>query len=147
MEKILLRKTMDYDKLVPLFIAGGLEIHEDTPAPEGLITCFELVEERTDRAIGAGGLVCDGGLFILRCIAVDKAYRGRQYGKMLVQAVLTEARKHNAKEVWLTAKIPTFYQKFGFVIVPREDAPHISDCQHCPQFHNGCDSEIMKIDF
>lgn len=143
----IIRRTIDYRKLVPLFIKSGLEIHEEDPIPTGLVTCFEMVDEKTGELIGASGLVHDNGLYIVRCIAVDEKYRGNGYGRLLVEVVLEELNQLQAKEAWLTAKIPGFYKKFGFEVIDRVVAPRISNCQECPQFHNGCESEIMKITF
>lgn len=147
MGKLVMRRTMDYFKLVPLFIKSGLEIHADDPVPEGLVTCFELVDEETEELVGASGLVNYKERFIVRCIAVDEKYRGKGYGRQMVEVVLEELHKLNASEAWLTAKIPKFYEKFGFEVVDRSVAPRISNCQACPQFHNGCESEIMRIQF
>ena len=147
MENKVMKRTMDYYKLVPLFIKSGLEIHESDPVPAGLVTCFELVGEETGELIGASGLVHHKGLFIIRCIAVEEVYRGNGYGRQLVEIVLDEAKKLGAKEAWLTAKIPKFYEKFGFEVIDRSVAPRISNCQECPQFHNGCESEIMRVQF
>ena len=145
-EKVI-KRTMDYRKLVPLFIKSGLEIHEDDPVPTGLVTCFEMVDRENGELIGASGVVHDNGLYIVRCIAVDEKHRGNGYGRMLVEIVLEELKRLQAKEAWLTGKIPKFYEKFGFEVVDRSVAPRISNCQECPQFHNGCESEIMKITF
>lgn len=142
-----IKRTMDYRKLVSLFIKSGLEIHEEDPTPTGLVTCFEMVDEETGELIGASGLVYDNGLYIVRCIAVDEKHRGNGYGRKLVEIVLAELKRLQAKEAWLTGKIPRFYEKFGFGVVDRTVAPRISNCQECPQFHNGCESEIMKITF
>lgn len=144
---VVINRTMDYFKLVPLFIKSGLEIHEDDPVPAGLITCFEMLDEETGYLVGASGLVHHKGIYIVRCIAVDEKYRGNGYGRKLVEIVLEEAKNHGAKEAWLTAKIPKFYEKFGFEVVDRSVAPRISNCQECKQFHNGCESEIMRITF
>lgn len=144
---VVINRTMDYFKLVPLFIKSGLEIHEDDPVPAGLITCFEMLDEKTGYLVGASGLVHHKGIYIVRCIAVDEKYRGNGYGRKLVEIVLEEAKNHGAKEAWLTAKIPKFYEKFGFEVVDRSVAPRISNCQECKQFHNGCESEIMRITF
>lgn len=143
----IIRRTIDYRKLVPLFIKSGLEIHEEDPIPTGLVTCFEMVDEKTGELIGASGLVHDNDLYIVRCIAVDEKYRGNGYGRLLVEVVLEELNQLQAKEAWLTAKIPGFYKKFGFEVIDRVVAPRISNCQECPQFYNGCESEIMKITF
>ena len=145
--KTKMNRTMDYFKLVPLFMKSGLEIHEDDPIPEGLVTCFELVDEETGALIGASGLVHYKGLYIVRCIAVEECFRGMGHGRELVEVVLKEARDLGAKEAWLTGKIPRFYEKFGFEVVDRSVAPRISNCNECPQFHNGCESEIMRIRF
>lgn len=142
-----MNRTMDYFKLVPLFIKSGLEIHEDDPVPEGLVTCFELINEENGELVGASGLVHHNDIFIVRCIAVDEKYRGYGYGRVLVEAVLEEAKVLNAEEAWLTGKIPRFYEKFGFEVIDRSVAPRISNCQECKQFHNGCESEIMRIRF
>ncbi len=145
MNRIIVQKTMDYKKLVSLFVTAGLEIHPEDPAPSGLVCCFELLDKDTGELIGASGLVHENELFIIRCVAVQERYRGNHYGKYLVQMALEEAKSMHAKEAWLTAKIPEFYKKLGFEIVARNDAPHISDCQNCPQFQTTCHSEIMKI--
>ncbi len=147
MGKKTIRRTMDYKKLVPLFIRSGLEIHEEDPTPTGLVTCFEMIDEATGEVVGASGLVYENDLFIVRCIAVEEKHRGNGYGRAMVEVVLEEMKKRQAKEAWLTGKIPRFYEKFGFEIVERERAPRISNCQACPQFHNGCESEIMRIVF
>ena len=39
----MLRKTMDYEALVDLFVRAGLEISPKDPRPEGFLTCFELL--------------------------------------------------------------------------------------------------------
>ena len=98
MGKAVLRRTMDYYKLVPLFIKSGLEIHADDPVPEGLVTCFELVDEESEELIGASGLVNHRGRFIVRCIAVEEKYRGNGYGRQLVEVVLKEAKELQAEE-------------------------------------------------
>lgn len=138
--------TKNYKSLVDLFVRAGLEIDPNDPEPEGLVTCMKLVDAETGNKYGAGGL-CYNGEYILRCIAVEEEYRGKGYGKRLVEAVMEEAKKRGAARIWLTAKVPEFYKKFGFRVVPRESAPFITKCGECPQYHNGCDSEVMVYDY
>ena len=144
-EKII--DTMDYGSLVDLFVKSGLEIHPDDPVPDGLVTCFRLEDEITGERYGAAGLCFDAEEYILRCVAVEEAQRGRGYGIRLVDAVMKKAEEMGAVRIWLTAKVPEFYKKFGFRIVKREDAPFQAKCIECPQYHNGCDSEVMVYDY
>lgn len=138
--------TMEYDSLVEFFIRSGLEMDPEEPAPEGLLTCIRLVDSDTGTMYGAGGL-CFDGEYIMRCIAVEEAYRGRGYGRRLVETIMEEARKRGAKRIWLTAKVPEFYKKFGFRIVSEDAAPFETKCGECPQYHNGCDSEVMVYEY
>ncbi len=139
----MIRKTMDYDSMVDLFVRSGLEIDSKEPAPEGLVTCFELLDESGIRQ-AAGGLCFDKGEYILRCVAVEEKQRGKGYGVQMVRRIIEEAEALGASTIWLTAKVPGFYRKFGFQVVPREEAPFVTKCGECPQYHNGCDSEVMK---
>ena len=143
MERFVLKKTMDYESMVDLFVRSGLEISPDEPRPEGLVTCFELVDTEKGKRIGASGLCCDDEEYVLRCVAVEEEYRGNGCGSRLVGAVMGEACRLGAKRIWLTAKVPEFYKKFQFRVVPREEAPFVTKCGECPQYHNGCESEVM----
>mgnify|MGYP001026905210 CR=1 FL=1 len=141
----MLRRTMDYEALVDLFVRSGLEISPKDPRPEGFLTCFELLDETSGRRIGASGLCCDRREYILRCVAVEEEFRGKGYGTRLVRAVMDEAVQRGAKRLWLTAKVPEFYKRLGFRVVPREEAPFVAKCIECPQYHNGCESEVMVL--
>lgn len=139
-------KSMNFKEMLPMFIEAGLEFRPDVEAPEGLIACFEMIEKESGRRIGGASLEKTCGEFVIRTVAIEKAYQGQGLGKKLVEYVIEEARSWDAKRIMLNAKVPGFYKKLGFVIVPREEAPPISECTECPRFHNGCDSEIMKLD-
>lgn len=139
--------TMDYESMVGLFVKSGLEIDPNEPAPDGLVTCFEMLEEETGERIGASGLCVENGEYVLRCVAVEEKHRGKCCGKALVTRVLEEAKAHDAKRIYLTAKVPGFYKKMGFHVIDREEAPIHSHCITCARFHNGCDSEIMMMEF
>ncbi len=81
---------MDYESMVDLFVRSGLEISPEDPRPDGLITCFELVDVQENRRIGASGLCCDADEYILRCVAVEEEFRGMGYGRKLVEAVTAD---------------------------------------------------------
>ena len=130
-EKIELIHTMAYQQFIPLFVRAGLEIDENEECPEGLITCLELKDCRTEN------------VYVIKAVAVEKEYRGNGLGVLLVREILNEAERRGADKVFLNAKIPDFYQKLGFEILQREKAPAISDCSTCSRYLHGCEPEIM----
>lgn len=138
-------KSMNFKEMLPMFIEAGLEFQPDAPEPEGLLTCFEMIDKESGRRIGGASLAKVYDEFVIRTVAIEKAYQGLGLGKRLVEYVIEEAKEWGAGRIMLNAKVPGFYKKLGFVIVPREDAPPISDCMSCPRFHNGCNSEIMEL--
>lgn len=145
-ESIVIKKSMNFRDMLPMFIEEGLEFKPDDPDPEGLLVCFEMMDAASGKRIGGGSLAKAYGEFLIRSVAVKKAYQGKGLGKKLVEYMIEEAKSWDAKRLLLTAKVPGFYKKLGFTVIPREDAPPISDCTSCPQFHNGCDSEIMRLE-
>lgn len=137
-------KSMNFEELLPLCIRSGLEMKPDEKAPEGLMFCLEMYDE--DKRVACAALVDKGEFYLVRAVAVEEDYRGQGLGRRIIEVLLQEAETLGRKEVMLTAKVPGFYQKLGFEIVAREEAPaSFTECLHCPQFHNGCDSEIMKL--
>ena len=140
--------TMNFKEMVPLFIRAGLEVKPDEPVPENLITRFEVIQKKDHIRVGGAALVKKEGEYILRCVAIEKEYQGQGLGSMVVLAAVDEAKMYGAKRLLLNAKVPGFYKKLGFQIIPREASPiEFSDCQTCPRFHNGCDSEIMILEW
>ena len=141
-----IKKSMDFEALLLMCIRAGLEMKPDEKAPEGLMFCLEMYDENVDKRVACAALVDTGELYLVRAVAVEEEYRGLGLGRRIIDELLEEAKNCGIKELMLTAKVPGFYQKFGFEIVAREEAPaSFTDCLYCPQFHNGCDSEIMKL--
>ena len=108
-------KTDDYLQFETLFTAAGLEFNldESGTGPEGFVTAFACMGE--DGALMGAAAVCRRkGCFILNDIAVEQAYRGKQIGKELLFRSLSEMRGLGASEVYITAKAPLFFEKYGF---------------------------------
>ncbi len=145
-ESVVIKKSRNFKDMLPMFIEAGLEFKPDDPDPEGLLVCFEMLDKESGRRIGGGSLAKAYGEFLIRSVAVEEAYQGKGLGKKLLEYMIGEAKEWDAKRLLLTAKVPGFYKKLGFEVIPREDAPPISDCTSCPRFHNGCDSEIMRLE-
>ena len=137
-------ETKEYFPLVPMYIEAGLEVNIEDPEPEGIISCLKMMSD--DNMIGCATLTDVNGEYIIRCVAIKKEYQGKGLGSILVNKVIEKAKERKAKRVLLTAKVPEFYKKLGFEIISRKEAPFESDCINCHRFHNGCESEVMKLD-
>lgn len=146
MSKYKIIKSMNFRDMLPMFIEAELEFKPDSPDPEGLLVCFELYDEEEGKRIGGAALakVCDE--FVVRSVAVESKYRMKGLGTLILNNIIAEAKEWGAKRLMLTAKVPDFYKKFGFEIIPREDAPPISACINCSKFNNGCAAAVMKLD-
>ena len=70
-EKIELIHTMAYQQFIPLFVRAGLEIDENEECPEGLITCLELKDCRTEKIVGAAVLVYTENVYVIKAVAVE----------------------------------------------------------------------------
>lgn len=137
-------ETKEYFPLVPMYIEAGLEINIDDPKPEGIVLCLKMMD--VDNLVGCATLTEINGEYIIKCVAINKEYQGKGLGSILVNKVIEKVKDRKGKRVLLTAKVPEFYKKLGFEIISREEAPYESDCINCHRFHNGCESEIMKLD-
>lgn len=40
-------QSMNYEEMIPMFIEAGLEMDADEQRPEGLLTCYELIDNNT----------------------------------------------------------------------------------------------------
>ena len=154
--------TDDYERLVPFFVANDLEFpdEEDYEVPTDLVQCWKVTEGaqpepdedsaeyKTDRYRLIGGFVLAErqGEFIVDGIAVDTEYRKEKLGKALLDLGIAETRKRGGKRIFLVARAPGFFRKFGFVTVPREEAPNFFECLTCPQYGVDCHPEVMRLD-
>ncbi len=146
MKDLFIEVTEDYDALVPMFIKNELEFSEDEPVPTDIVKCWKAVDEEGNLqggivlALREGKFICDG-------IAVNEAYRNTGTGQKLMQLLLEEAEAEGAKTVYLVARAPRYFEKkFGYVSIPREEAPDFFECFTCPQYGISCHPEVMKYD-
>ena len=104
-----------------------------------------VVAECEERIIGCGALHLDGlHLAEIRSIAVHPKAKGLGAGRLVVEALLQEAERHNVTCVCLFTRIPEFFSRVGFNVASREDLPDkiYKDCIHCPRFY-ACDEIAM----
>ena len=104
-----------------------------------------VVAEHDGEIIGCGALHLYGlHLAEIRSICVHPQAKGIGAGRLLVKALLKEAKRHNVTCVCLFTRIPEFFSGLGFDVASREDLPDkiYKDCIHCPRFH-ACDEIAM----
>jgi amino-acid N-acetyltransferase len=107
---------------------------------------FVVVEDE-GRIIGCGALHLYGmHLAEVRSITVDPTVQGKGAGFLVVKELLKEAQTQQVGCVCLFTRIPDFFARMGFRVVPREDLPDkmYKDCMRCPRLHM-CDEVAMAI--
>src|SRR5207245_10970185 len=78
-------------------------------------------------------------------IAADPAHQCSGRGKLLVPALLSQAKQHAVPRICLFTRKPEFFSQLGFAMAQREDLPDklYKDCCVCPRFH--CCDEVAMV--
>ena len=138
-----IEETTEYYPLTVLFKESGLDVKIESESPQGVLkmwACFD----KDGELLGGSVLQEKNGRFILKDLAVKDGYRRAGIGKSLMETALDEAKNLGAEEIWGCAKVPEYYTAKGWVIVPDESAPEISDCQSCEQYLKVCFPRIIR---
>ena len=168
---IRISETGDYERLVILFVENGLEFSAEDVVPTDLVKCWKAEEERGGvfgdegsaavAVFGGGGAAAAGatlklvggcvlakreGHFICDGIATDPSARGQRVGERLLFAMIDEVRALGDNALYLVARAPGFFAKYGFAAVPRDAAPTFFECFSCPQYGISCQPEVMRLD-
>ncbi|HEY1731791.1 MAG TPA: N-acetyltransferase [Terriglobales bacterium] len=104
-----------------------------------------VVVEKEGEIVGCGALHLYGmHLAEVRSITVTNRSAGRGAGRVLIDALLEEAKKQSVTCVCLFTRIPDFFAKMGFRQVKKEALPDkaLKDCVKCPRV-NACDEIAM----
>ena len=104
-----------------------------------------MVLEEAGEVIGCGALHLYGPhLAEIRSITVHRTWQKRGGGELLVQSLMSEARKHQVSCICLFTRSPQFFSKLGFDVAQRDDLPDKinKDCCVCPRYHH-CDEVAM----
>ena len=116
-------------------------------------TEFEMAENIRDFMVACddGGIVGCGALHFytpqsgeIRSLAVEPGLKTRGIGRMLVEALETEAREHELISLFAFTYVDGFFRKMGFQEVDRGELPLKAwkDCLRCPKFQ-ACDEIAM----
>lgn len=144
MKDIMISVTEEYEKLVPFFIENELEFSEEEPVPTDLVKCWKAEED--GKLAGACVLAKREGEFIIDGIATAPEHRGKKLGAALLERAIEETREKSGKSIFLVARAPGFFRKYGFVTIDAADAPNFFECLTCPQYMKSCFPEVMRLD-
>ena len=141
------RATEDeYPELVQFFMDNGLEYGDEDKYDTDTDTIATYKVVYGDELAGAVCLGKRDGEFIIDGIAVKEEYRKNKLGKMLLDKAISTAKDEGADSIYLNARAPGFYKRYGFKTVEADKAPFFYECLDCEQYGKTCHPEIMKYD-
>jgi ribosomal protein S18 acetylase RimI-like enzyme len=76
-----------------------------------------VIEDETGRMLGAAAGYTWAGISEIRQMWVDPAFRGRGYGRALLDAMVAEARRRGVSRIWVSSydfQAPGLYERAGF---------------------------------
>ena len=129
-----------------------VEVHvpDGTLLPRSLSEICEnirdfIVIEHEGEIVGCGALHLYGmHLAEVRTITISVKAKGKGAGRLLIDALMAEARRQSVTCVCLFTRIPEFFGRLGFQAVEKEALPDKihKDCLKCPRL-NACDEIAM----
>ena len=134
------------EQLIQIHVADG------TLLPRSLSEICEnirdfVVVEHEGEIVGCGALHLYGmHLAEVRSITIISKAKGKGAGRILIDALLAEAKRQSVTCVCLFTRIPDFFGKLGFRAVEKEALPDKihKDCLKCPRLH-ACDEVAMYL--
>jgi amino-acid N-acetyltransferase len=142
----ILPDAISIEQLIQVHVADG------TLLPRNLAEICEnirdfVVVEHSSEIVGCGALHLYGmHLAEIRSITVTAKAAGRGAGRMLVDALLLEAKRQSVTCICLFTRIPDFFGQMGFLVVDKKALPDKmhKDCLKCPRLH-ACDETAMFL--
>ncbi len=125
----------DNESLINFYIENGLEFDENKKYFGINIRSFALVEK--EKVIGAVSISIYKGKSFIEALAVDKNYRNKKLGKLLVKKAIEELEK----PIYTISKANEFYLKNGFVY-SNEDLID-KECKNCRKYNVTCFPKVV----
>jgi ribosomal protein S18 acetylase RimI-like enzyme len=76
-----------------------------------------VIPDKAGRTVGVAAGYSWAGVSELKQLWVDEAYRGRGYGRQLLNAFVAEASRRGVRRIWVASydfQAPGMYEKAGF---------------------------------
>jgi amino-acid N-acetyltransferase len=139
MEVMKLRKAEEDDA----FFIENLLRENDLPYEDigSKMDCM-FIAYVNERIVGIGGIEVYGRHALLRSLVIEKEFRGKGYGKNLCLKLVDQARELGVSELYLlTTTANTFFEKLGFSVINRNDAPEV--IRKTDEFSSLCPSSAI----
>ena len=150
--------TDEYDRLVKFFVENELEFDADEEVDTDIVQCYKIENPKVNNSgaakdeyvpgslIGAAVLAMREGEYIVDGIAVNPDFRKKGIGKLLLDKISDDVVEMDGESLFLVARTPEFFRRYGFVSVNPDEAPNFFECKYCPQYMVSCYPDIMKYD-
>jgi len=103
-----------------------------------------LVAREAEEVVGTAGLELYAEGALLRSVAVEPRWQGKQLGHQLTEAALQLATTHDARAVFLlTTTAERFFPKFGFEQIDREEVP--PSVRQSVEFRSACPASAIVM--
>ncbi len=138
--------AISIEQLIQVHVADGTLLPRTLAEICENIRDFVVVEHDGD-IVGCGALHLYGmHLAEIRSITVTAKAKGRGAGRVLVDALLKEAKRQSVTCICLFTRIPEFFGQMGFEVVAKEALPDKmhKDCLKCPRLY-ACDETAMFL--
>lgn len=107
-----------------------------------------FVVEIDGKVAGCGALeIFTENLGEVRSLVVDDAFKGRGFGRLLVERIIEEARVIGLKRLMALTYVAPFFHKLGFNTVPKDTLPEKvwGICVKCYKYNN-CDETAVLME-
>ena len=123
------------EKLIDFYAENGLEFNESKGYFGKNVQSFVILEN--EQIIGAVTISIYKNKNFIEAIAVNKKYRNKGYGKLLLERALKELEK----PVYTISKVDKFYLNNGFIY----DNSDLIDkeCKNCIEYKITCFPKVM----
>jgi amino-acid N-acetyltransferase len=119
-------------------------------------TEFELSENMRDFSVAYEGnkLAGCGALHFyspaigeIRSLAVAESHKTHGIGRLIVEALVYEAKMYGLEAVFAFTYVPGFFGRVGFNEVERGELPLKAwkDCLRCPKFHSCDEIAVLRV--
>jgi amino-acid N-acetyltransferase len=153
-----LNKEIEVRKASMQDIAGLLELINGYAIKGIMLPCteFELSERMRDFSVAYAGsrLVGCGALHFytptmgeIRSLAVAESHKTHGIGRLIVEALVYEAKMYGLDAVFAFTYVPGFFARLGFNEVERGELPLKAwkDCVRCPKFHSCDEIAVLRV--